>query len=181
MTEFVKKIAYGDLEPFEVLDYIKKLMPKREIPDFAANLKVTAFIELMPSMAGCRILTRPQAERLITVADYIESNLSRLQDNPEPSTERAKKAFDLAIFAGFMEKTETGYKWLYNRGSHVSLAYFLVKVYNPTLVKNGDEVPFTPLGELFGKKRLDSYAGKAFGVKKPQKWRKGIDELLEKI
>lgn len=186
MTDFVRRIAFGKLEPFEVLDYIKKSMPKREIPEFAEKLKAISIVELMPSMADYRTLTRAQAERLIAIADYIESNLSRLQATPEPSTERAKKAFDLAIYADFMEKTDSGYKWKYNRGSHVSLAYFLVLVYDPARKKDpggkGENiVPYTDLNELFGRKRLDSYADKAFNVAKPQKWRKKIDILLEEL
>lgn len=94
----------------------------------------------------------------------------------EPSTDRAKKAFAAAVEAGFMEKTGTGYKWKYNRGSHVSLAYFLVKVYDPD---NTSETPFTALGGLFGVSRLDSSADKAFSVIKPQLWRSKLDELLK--
>ena len=94
----------------------------------------------------------------------------------EPSTDRAKKAFAAAVEAGFMEKTDTGYKWKYNRGSHVSLAYFLVKVYDPD---NTSETPFTALGGLFGVSRLDSSADKAFNAKNTQLWRKKLDELLK--
>lgn len=94
----------------------------------------------------------------------------------EPSTDRAKKAFAAAVEAGFMEKTDTGYKWKYNRGSHVSLAYFLVKVYSPD---NTSQTPFTALGGLFGVSRLDSSADKAFDVKNSQLWRTKLDELLK--
>lgn len=97
----------------------------------------------------------------------------------EPSTNRAKKAFAKAVEAGYMEKTATGYRWLYNSGSIASLGYFLVQVYNP----DGSKVtPFKALDELFGVTRLDSASNKALlEVKKPQKWREKIDELLSDL
>ena len=94
----------------------------------------------------------------------------------EPSTDRARKAFAAAVKAGFMEKTDTGYKWIYNRGSKASLAYFLVKTYSPD---NTSQTPFTALGVLFGVSRLDSHADQATQAKKEQKWRAKIDELLK--
>lgn len=109
-------------------------------------------------------------------------NPAENQPNPaenqpqEPSTDRAKKAFAAAVEAGFMEKTGTGYKWKYNRGNKRSLAYFLVKTYNPD--KKSD-TPFIALGKLFGVSRLDSHAYQVDEVKKEQKWRAKIDELLK--
>lgn len=99
----------------------------------------------------------------------------------EPSTDRAKKAFAAAVEAGFMEKTDTGYKWLYNlnnKGSKASLAYFLVKVYSPD---NTTQTPYTPLGALFGVSRLDSAADSVFNAINPQPWRAKIDELLKDL
>ena len=97
----------------------------------------------------------------------------------EPSTERAKKAFKKALEAGYMEETDTGYRWLYNNGSKVSLGYFLVQVYDPDGSK---ETPFIALGKLFNITRLDSYADKAINeVKKPQKWREPLHELLKDL
>lgn len=109
-------------------------------------------------------------------------NPAENQPNPaenhpqEPSTDRAKKAFAAAVEAGFMEKTDTGYTWKYNRGNKRSLAYFLVKTYNPD---KKSETPFIALEGLFGVSRLDSHAYQANEVKKEQKWRAKIDELLK--
>ena len=80
-----------------------------------------------------------------------------------------------------MEKTDTGYKWLYNlnnKGSKASLAYFLVKVYSPD---NTTQTPYTPLGALFGVSRLDSAADSVFNAINPQPWRAKIDELLKDL
>lgn len=106
-----------------------------------------------------------------------ENKPNRAENQPqEPSTDRAKKAFAAAVEAGFMEKTGTGYKWKYNRGSNVSLAYFLVKVYSPD---NTSQTPYTALGRVFGVSRLDSAADKAFNAKNNQLWREKLDELLK--
>ena len=96
----------------------------------------------------------------------------------EPSTKRAKKAFAKAVEAGYMEKTATGYKWLYNKASKVSLGYFLVQVYNP---EGTTITPYMELERLFVVKRLDRAVEQATSVKKPQRWRGPIDELLDNI
>ena len=96
----------------------------------------------------------------------------------EPSTERAKTAFERAVKAGYMKKTATGYQWLYNNASKVSLGYFLVQVYNP---EGTTITPFMELERLFGVKRLDRAVEQATSVKKPQRWREPIDELLDNI
>ena len=78
-----------------------------------------------------------------------------------------------------MEKTATGYKWLYNQASKASLAYFLVQVYNPD---NTQTTPFRALEALFGVARLDSAADKAIlAPKKEQKWRAALDELIKEL
>jgi hypothetical protein len=103
------------------------------------------------------------------------------QTPQEPSTERAKKAFKLALEAGYIEETDTGYRWLYlngRRGSDTSLGYFLLKVYDPD---NTSEIPMTALQGLFGVKRLDRATSRATNVQKPQRWRAAIDELLKEI
>ena len=97
----------------------------------------------------------------------------------EPSTERARKAFAKAVEAGYIEKTATGYRWLYNGGSKASLSYFVVQVYNPD---GAGITPYKALDELFGVSRLDSAYNKAvLETKQEQKWREPIDELLKEI
>lgn len=92
-------------------------------------------------------------------------------------TERAKKYFDRAIEAGYMEATETGYKWIWggSRGK-ARLSYFLYKIFNP----DGCQVtPYKRLGELFNESRLDSSTTQVLNAKKPQEWRKQIDKLFQ--
>ena len=114
---------------------------------------------------------------------YIESLPPRQrppksQAPSEPSTERAKIAFTKAIEAGYMVKTATGYKWLYNKASKASLGYFIVQVYNP---EGTTITPYMELERLFGVNRLDRAAEQATSVKKPQPWREPIDELLNNL
>lgn len=112
------------------------------------------------------------------VCNIIDELQPQRQAPQEPSTERAKKAFTRAIGAGYMEKTATGYRWLYNGGSKASLSYFLVQVYNPDVTS---QTPFKSLGFLFGVKDLDKASDKAFTVKNPQKWRVPLDELIKEL
>ena len=108
-------------------------------------------------------------------------NTPQQQSTPaiqEPSTERAKKAFAKAVEAGYMEKTDTGYKWRYNGGSKVSLGYFIMQVYSPD---NTKQIPFKALGRLFGITRLERAVENASIVKKPQPWRGKIDNLLKEL
>lgn len=110
------------------------------------------------------------------VCSIIDEEQPQRQAPREPSNERAKRAFAKAVEAGMMEKTATGYKW---HGSKASLSYFVVQVYNPDGSK---ETPFKALNELFGVSRLDSASNKALlEVKKPQKWREKIDELINDL
>jgi hypothetical protein len=111
----------------------------------------------------------------------IDGWLSTVTAKPaqEPSTERARKAFAKAVEAGYIEKTATGYRWLYNGGSKASLSYFVVQVYNPD---GAGITPYKALDELFGVSRLDSAYNKAvLETKQEQKWREPIDELLKEI
>ena len=96
----------------------------------------------------------------------------------EPQSERAKKAFVKAVEAGYMEKTATGYKWLYANASKASLGYFIMKVYSP---ENTKQIPFKALEGVFDVKRLDRAVEQATNVKKPQPWREQIDNLLKEL
>lgn len=93
-------------------------------------------------------------------------------------TDRAKEIFAKAVKAGYMEKTATGYKWLYNSGSNASLAYFIMQVFSPD---NTKQIPFKALGQLFDVTRLDRALDQATTAKKPQQWRGAIDNLLKDL
>lgn len=82
----------------------------------------------------------------------------------ELNTDRAKEIFAKAVKAGYMEKTATGYKWLYNSGSKASLAYFIMQVFSPD---NTKQIPFKALGQLFDVTRLDRALDQAATAKSP--------------
>lgn len=132
---------------------------------------------LLDRLQGVSIIYEP-GDAALKYFERHRAPAAEIAENKEPSTKRAKKAFAAAMEAGYMQKTDTGYKWLYNRGSQSSLVYFLVKAYDPD---NTAKTPFTALGKLFGVTRLDSAADKALNPKKPQRWRDKIDELLKDL
>lgn len=105
-------------------------------------------------------------------ADDTEANEKDLKK----LTEREIKYYGKAIEAGMAKKTEVGYKWLYNKGSNASLAYFLYKLFD----QNGTgRIPFKRLGELWSVNRLDTALGQALNPKKyKQSWRTQIENLF---
>lgn len=108
----------------------------------------------------------------------VESNISKSQPLPDAiNTERAKKYFPRAVEAGYMELTETGYKWLFGgaAGGKARLAYFLHKVYNPD---GCSQIPYKRLNALFGVVRLDVAIDQMLYAKRAQKWRPQIDILF---
>lgn len=102
----------------------------------------------------------------------------RSRAEEEPSTPRAKEAFKNAIQKGFMEKTESGYRWLYEGGSNASLAFFLTNVYNPDGARR---TPFRALERLFNVKYLASASDQQSIAKKPQRWIEPLLALIEKL
>lgn len=105
-------------------------------------------------------------------ADNTESN----KKEPEELTEREIKYYGKAIEAGMAEKTEDGYKWLYNKCSNASLAYFLYKLFDQD---GTGQIPFKRLGKLWSVKRLDTALWQALNPKKyKQSWRTQIENLF---
>ena len=102
----------------------------------------------------------------------------RSRAEEEPSTPRAKEAFKNAIQKGFMEKNESGYRWLYDGGSKASLAFFLTNVYNPDGARR---TPYKALERLFNAKYLASASDQQSIAKKPQKWIEPLLSLIEKL
>lgn len=121
------------------------------------------------------------------VQRYIDEALPKLepQQAPEPTntkpqqeelTEREKQYYEKAITQGMAIKIDSGYKWLYCSGSKVSLVYFLSKVFCP---KGVEQIPFKRLNNLWGVSRLDSANNQLANAKKPQQWRRHIDNLFQ--
>lgn len=79
------------------------------------------------------------------------------------NTDRARKYFKRAVEAGFMEKTDTGYKWIFSKGLKVALGYFVEKIYCP---KGKERLPETELNKLFGVSRIGSAISQRMNAKK---------------
>lgn len=88
-------------------------------------------------------------------------------------TPKARKHFRDALEKGWMEKTETGFKWTQSK---VALAYFCFKIYCPNRI---EQFPESTLNRLFGVNRLQSALYQMEGAAKPQKWKITIDCLFE--
>ncbi len=97
---------------------------------------------------------------------------------------RAKIYFPRAIEAGYMEKTETGYRWLYGgqKGSKARLAYFLERVYCSTPTDRITAGQWRQLELLFGVVRLDRSAQQNADTGKTKAveiWRSAINKLFD--
>ena len=133
--------------------------------------------------------------RFIECKKYLEANIKALledyglnsgepqqmtklvvDDNlPSKITKKEVECYEKAINSGMAEKTEDGYKWLYNNGSKASLAYFLYKLFNP----NGTgQIPYQRLNKLWNVTRLDSALSQTLNAKNPQRWRTQIESLF---
>ena len=133
--------------------------------------------------------------RFIECKKYLEANIKALleeyglnsgepqqmtklvvDDNlPSKITKKEVECYEKAINSGMAEKTEDGYKWLYNNGSKASLAYFLYKLFNP----NGTgQIPYQRLNKLWNVTRLDSALSQTLNARHPQRWRTQIESLF---
>lgn len=114
--------------------------------------------------------------------DAAEPTAEPLSQYPKLDTERARTAFAKAIERGYMERTASGYKWLFggDRGK-ARLAYFVERVYCPTPTDTLTAEICRQIEQLFGVNRLDrtmqqnADTGKSAAVKK---WRATIDALF---
>lgn len=112
-----------------------------------------------------------------------EENNGGISLPPEIDRPEARKAFEKALKAGYLEKTSTGYKWGFGgeHGGLARLAYFLYRIYSP----KGEKVPETALCNLFNTKGLsDAYTRiklskwKTSPYVDPPKWVTVIDSLF---
>lgn len=95
--------------------------------------------------------------------------------NAQELTEREKEYYNKAIAKGMAEKTQTGYKWIYENGNVTSLAFFLEKIFAP---KGVGSTPNERLQSLWNVTRLDRAFDRNKNVKAPQKWRIEIEQLF---
>ena len=94
------------------------------------------------------------------------------QQQKEQLTDREKHYYQMAVEAGYMDKTDTGYKW---KESKAKLAYFLQKIFSP---RGTGVIPFKRLEALFGVKQLSQSLNNLNNAKYEQKWKKDIDAMM---
>ena len=113
-----------------------------------------------------------------------EKNNGGISLPPEIDRPEAKKAFGKALKAGYLEKTSTGYKWVFGgeHGGKARLAYFLYRIYSP----QGEKAPEKALCTLFDTTGLSDAYGRIKQSKwktspyvDPPRWVTEIDKLFE--
>ena len=103
----------------------------------------------------------------------------------ELCTDKAQKAFAKAIEKRWIKKSTTGLIWLgtKDKKNKAELAYLCARIYgyiySPNNGNVGNNVPYEALNSLFGETRLDRAMQQVFEAKKPQRWRKTIDKILQ--
>lgn len=126
---------------------------------------------------GSYKLARMYIEEAIPKTETPQNLDKEISKNDLPSRLTKDEAlyYNKAIEKGFAKENDNGYKWLYNKGSKASLAYFLYKIFSP----NGmGQIPFKRLDMLWGVKRLDSALTQTLNAKHTQQWRTQIDSLF---
>jgi len=93
----------------------------------------------------------------------------------ELNTERATKAYNLAIKEGLMYEIPTGYHW---NKTNALLAYFTEKIYCPN---NIEKYPETALGKLFNVQRLSKAVDQIHNGKNPPRGSKIIDKIIASL
>ncbi|MBR4682590.1 MAG: hypothetical protein IKP06_04745 [Elusimicrobiaceae bacterium] len=104
-----------------------------------------------------------------------EENNGGISLPPEIDRPEARKAFEKALKAGYLEKTSTGYKW---KGlPKAAAAYLCEKIYCPAIT---DEHPdWGLLGQFLGFDRLAQTAYQNRATQKEMPWKRAINELFE--
>ena len=104
-----------------------------------------------------------------------EENNGGISLPPEIDRPEARKAFEKALKAGYLEKTSTGYKW---KGlPKAAAAYLCEKIYCPAIT---DKAPdWGLLGQFLGFDRLAQTAYQNRDTKKEMPWKQAINKLFE--
>jgi hypothetical protein len=104
-----------------------------------------------------------------------EKNNGGISLPPEIDRPEARKAFEKALKAGYLEKTSTGYKW---KGlPKAAAAYLCEKIYCPAITDKHPD--WGLLGQFLGFDRLGQTAYQNRATQKEMPWKQAINELFE--
>ena len=104
-----------------------------------------------------------------------EENNGGISLPPEIDRPEARKAFEKALKAGYLEKTSTGYKW---KGlPKAAAAYLCEKIYCPAITDKHPD--WGLLGQFLGFDRLAQTAYQNKATQKEMPWKQAINELFE--
>ena len=188
--EFIKGVANGAYTPNDAVKYSRECFDKEQ---FLSLLYVYTFTKEYPLESQRHLLKQAKVAvyRYLVNEGYkfehnfecwgLESNpQENNSDNPksnnfdlpkELDTKEARIYFARAIKKGYMEKTDTGYKWLM---SQVQLGYFCSKVFN-------EPRPINAIEKLFDLKKVSASITQAETPAKRadvKKWRAEIDKKI---
>lgn len=186
LTYVIRKYT-SPIDAVEFSSYGKSLFEKISWEERPGRTKFTfPLAHILSSDEDCRksldldISLYEYARDVLREAAGIKANLSATSKfalSPELDTPRAREYFKKAQEAGFIAKTDTGFKWTMTagRGALAQLAYFCGRVYCPGSV---GKLPETALNRLFGVSRIGSALTQVNNAS-PQKWRQRIDRIFE--
>lgn len=189
-SEFITKVSCGEYGKNEVLRYLEECPSKEYLRD-AILVEQTRMmckndIPIIPSggvINDCNVDAPLSVEvkRLFDALQWIDEAMEQHQPAPaeqgdnglplEIDTEGARKRFERAISANYMQRTKDGYKWL---KTQIQLGYFCLKVFdNPR--------PINILERLFDVKKLSASISNAESHKSNPKARADVRKWINDI
>lgn len=127
--------------------------------------------------------------------DVVKRMIERCEQEQEPTaqlpdvlnTEKVRKVIAEAMKRGWLTENGGHYEWHYNDGKSekTTLAYFWGKAFGFRYCEeygsrnSGANVPWVEFQKLFGETKMHDNCCKAWEAKKPQPWRKQIDEFFD--
>ena len=143
-------------------DYMKQRVGKAQIP-------VHYYAEMLERLQDNN--KKPDLSRGKTITEATEPGAEEWELPEKINTERVRKYFARAVEAGYMTRTNTGYKW---NKKKVELGYFVYLIFCPN---NVGTIPQKCINKVFGCNRLDTSISQ-INFNSPRPW---MQEMKERI